>query len=157
MHVHERNQHPQRKLSFLFSHIILFNFLKWFLNVTPLSLQPLLQMVTNGAVSWHAVCTSLTPAPKQILSLNRVWLSVTPQTVAHQSPLSVEFSRKEYWNGLPFPTPRLSSHPRDWTHVSSVSCICRQILHLLSHQGAPNSLSLSFSLLWNGIDNESCL
>ena len=26
-------------------------------------------------------------------------------TVAHQSPLSMEFSRQEYWSGLPFPTP----------------------------------------------------
>ena len=27
------------------------------------------------------------------------------QTVAHQTPLSMELSRQEYWNGLPFPTP----------------------------------------------------
>ena len=27
---------------------------------------------------------------------------VTPWTVAHQAPLSVEFSRQEYWSGLPF-------------------------------------------------------
>ena len=25
--------------------------------------------------------------------------------VAHQAPLSMEFSRKEYWSGLPFPSP----------------------------------------------------
>ena len=31
--------------------------------------------------------------------------SVTPWTVAHQAPQSVEFSRQEYWNGLPFPSP----------------------------------------------------
>ena len=30
-----------------------------------------------------------------------VWLSVTPQTVAHQAPLSMVFSRQEYWSGLP--------------------------------------------------------
>ena len=29
--------------------------------------------------------------------------SVTPWTVAHQAPLSMEFSRQEYWSGLPFP------------------------------------------------------
>ena len=28
---------------------------------------------------------------------------VTPWTVAYQVPLSVGFSRQEYWNGLPFP------------------------------------------------------
>ena len=30
--------------------------------------------------------------------------SVTPRTVTHQTPLSMEFSRQEYWSGLPFPT-----------------------------------------------------
>ena len=30
---------------------------------------------------------------------------VTPCTVAHQAPLSMEFSRQEYWSGLPFPSP----------------------------------------------------
>ena len=30
---------------------------------------------------------------------------MTPWTVAHQVPLSMEFSRQEYWSGLPFPSP----------------------------------------------------
>ena len=30
---------------------------------------------------------------------------MTPWTVACQDPLSMEFSRQEYWSGLPFPTP----------------------------------------------------
>ena len=30
---------------------------------------------------------------------------VTPWTVARQAPLSMEFSRQEYWSGLPFPPP----------------------------------------------------
>ena len=38
-------------------------------------------------------------------SLSRVQLSVTPWTVAYQSPQSMEFSRQEYWSGLPFPSP----------------------------------------------------
>ena len=29
----------------------------------------------------------------------------TPWTVAHQAPLSMGFSRQEYWSGLPFPSP----------------------------------------------------
>ena len=39
--------------------------------------------------------------------------STTPLAVAHQAPLSVEFSRQEYWNELPFsptgdlPNPRI--------------------------------------------------
>ena len=34
-----------------------------------------------------------------------VWLFVTPWTVAHQAPLSMGFSRQEYWSGLPCPPP----------------------------------------------------
>ena len=29
----------------------------------------------------------------------------TPWTAAHQAPLSMGFSRQEYWSGLPFPSP----------------------------------------------------
>ena len=32
-------------------------------------------------------------------------LFATPWAVAHQAPLSMEFSRQEYWTGLPFPSP----------------------------------------------------
>ena len=37
-------------------------------------------------------------------SLSRVRLFVTPWTVVHKAPLSMEFSRQEYWSGLPFPS-----------------------------------------------------
>ena len=37
--------------------------------------------------------------------LSRVPLSATPWTIAHQAPLSLEFSRQGYWNGLPFSVP----------------------------------------------------
>ena len=30
---------------------------------------------------------------------------VTPWSVAHQAPLSMRFLKKEYWSGLPFPSP----------------------------------------------------
>ena len=43
--------------------------------------------------------------------LSRVWLFVTPQTVVHQAPLSMGFSRQKYWSGLPFPTPGSSLVP----------------------------------------------
>ena len=38
-------------------------------------------------------------------SLSRVQLFATPWTVAYQAPLFMEFSRQEYWTGLPFPSP----------------------------------------------------
>ena len=42
---------------------------------------------------------------------SRVPLFVTPCTVAHQAPLSMEFSRQESWNGLPCPPPGYLPNP----------------------------------------------
>ena len=39
-----------------------------------------------------------------------VQLCATPWTAAHLAPLSMEFSRQEYWGGLPFPSPRDLPH-----------------------------------------------
>ena len=41
----------------------------------------------------------------EVKSLSHVRLFVTPWTVAYQAPLSMGFSRQEYWSGLPFPSP----------------------------------------------------
>ena len=47
-------------------------------------------------------------APLLLLLLSRfsrVRLCVTPETAAHQAPLSLGFSRQEHWSGLPFLSP----------------------------------------------------
>ena len=44
-------------------------------------------------------------------SLSRVQLFSTPWTVADQAPLTMEFSRQEYWSGLPFPSPEDLPNP----------------------------------------------
>ena len=49
-------------------------------------------------LEWIAIC---------VQSLSRVWLFATPWAVARQAPLSVGFSRHEYWSGLPFPPPTI--------------------------------------------------
>ena len=41
----------------------------------------------------------------EVKLLSHIWLFATPWTVAYQAPLSMEFSRQEYWSGLPFPSP----------------------------------------------------
>ena len=41
----------------------------------------------------------------KVKSLSLVQLFATPWTVAYQAPLSMGFSRQEYWSGLPFPSP----------------------------------------------------
>ena len=38
--------------------------------------------------------------------LSHVWLLVTPWAAAYQAPPFVGFSRKEYWSGLPLPSPK---------------------------------------------------
>ena len=58
--------------------------------------------------------------------LSCVQLLATQWTVAHQAPLSMEFSRQEYWSGLPFPSP--GDIPDLGIETSSpVSCISGQI------------------------------
>ena len=57
------------------------------------------------------------------------WLFAAPWTVAHQAPLSMEFSRQEYWSKLPCPLP--GDLPNPGTEH------CRQILYHLSQQGSP--------------------
>ena len=72
-------------------------------------------------VSWVRFCSSLSPMPPPSLStgsvtlfsytvkvkksLSHVRLFATPWTVARQPPLSMGFSRQEYWSGLLFPYP----------------------------------------------------
>ena len=41
----------------------------------------------------------------EVKSLSCVRLFATPWMVAYQAPLSMGFSRQEYWSGLPFPSP----------------------------------------------------
>jgi len=43
---------------------------------------------------------------------------VTPGTVACQDPLSMKFSRQEYWSRLPFPTPGDFANP--WIELASL-------------------------------------
>ena len=42
---------------------------------------------------------------EKVKSFSPVRLFATPWTVAYQVPLSMGFSRQEYWSGLPFPSP----------------------------------------------------
>ena len=62
-----------------------------------------------------------------------VQLFVTLQTVAHQAPLSMGFSRQEY--RVAMPSSRGSSQPRDQTCASYVSCTGRCNLYHQHHLG----------------------
>ena len=65
--------------------------------------------------------------------------SVTPWTAACQAPLSMEFSRQEYWSGEPFPSPGdLPNQELNWGLWH-----CRQILYQLSYQGSLSETMLT--------------
>ena len=79
----------------------------------------------------------------------------TPWTIAHQAPVSMEFSRQECWSGILFS----SSRPRGWTQIS---CITGRFFNHLSHQGSPYRWKQcptggdSPSLLWVRVSREYC-
>ena len=75
-------------------------------------------------------CLSFPTLELGLCVLSRVQLFANPWT-------PMEFSRLEFWSGLPFRTPG-SSHPRDGAHVC-VSCIDRWTPRL--HLGKRKSLS----------------
>ena len=56
--------------------------------------------------------------------------SVIPWTVAHQAPLSMGFSRQEFWSGFPFPSPGDLPDPG----IKSVSPALQAVSLSLSHQ-----------------------
>ena len=59
----------------------------------------------------------------------------TPWTVAHQAPLSMGFPRKEYWSGLPFPSPEYLPHPGIKPASPALQADSLQLIH----QGTPIS------------------
>ena len=63
-------------------------------------------------VEWVAISFSNAWKWKvKVKSLSHVRLLVTPWTAAYQAPLSMGFSRQEYWSGLPLPSPTLCCIP----------------------------------------------
>ena len=60
--------------------------------------------VKNTGVGCHFLLQCMKGKGKVKL-LSCVQLSATPWTAAYQAPLSMGFSRREYWSGLPLPSP----------------------------------------------------
>ena len=72
-------------------------------------------------------------APAKLLS--SIWLSETLWTVAHQAPLSIRFSRQEYWSGLPcLPPGNLPNPGIEPTFPASAALQAESLL--LSHWGS---------------------
>ena len=61
--------------------------------------------VVSSLLSSSGPWGSKLPKPAMEVSRSVVSNSLIPWTVAPQASLSMEFSRQEYWSGLPFPSP----------------------------------------------------
>ena len=62
-------------------------------------------ILQTRTLEWAAISFSSAWKWKvKVKSLNRIQLFVTPWTAAHQAPLSMGFSRQEYWSGVPLPS-----------------------------------------------------
>ena len=80
---------------------------------------------------------------KKVKSVSNVQLFATLWTVAHQAPLSMGFSRPEYWSGFPFPSP--GNLPNPWIELGSPAL---QTDSLLSEpQGSPMLGKADYSIL----------
>ena len=67
---------------------------------------PIPGILQARTLEWVAISFSNAWKRKvKMKSLSHIWLLVTPWTAAHQAPPSMGFSRQEYWNGLPLPSP----------------------------------------------------
>ena len=61
-------------------------------------------------LEWVAISFSNAGTGKvKVKSLSRVQLFTTPWSAAYQAPLSMGFSRQEYWSGVPLPSPMKSN------------------------------------------------
>ena len=75
-------------------------------------------------------------------------------TIAHQVPLSMEFSRQEYWSGLPCPPPEDLPNPAT-EPASPVSYTGRHVLYHQYHLGSPQLtlVSHTFKILTRKISS----
>ena len=90
-----------------------------------------------GSSEWHACMLSC---------FHRAWLWVTTWTVTCQVPLSMAFSRHEYWSGLPFPPPECLPNPGIEPMSPAPPALQADSLPL-SHQGSPNQFIDSIQAL----------
>ena len=81
------------------------------------SSSPIPGILQARTLEWVAISFSTAWKWKvKVKLLSRVQLSPTPWTAAHQAPLSMGFSRQEYWNGVLLPSPT-----REDTHHKRIS------------------------------------
>ena len=76
-------------------------------------------------------------------SLSRVQLFATPWTAAYQAPPSTGFSKKEYWSGVPLPSPKMN--PR---YILKQLYGIEENVLFISSLGSPRTSSVTVLHLW---------
>ena len=110
------------------------------------------------------VCVCVCACVCMVSSFSRVQLFETSWTIAHQAPLSMGFSRQEYWSGLPFTSAGDLSDPgmeptslispalayRFFITIATCEaivyicmCVCVYTLNILFHYGSSQDIEYS--------------
>ena len=63
------------------------------------------QVPCTCEVPWSCMCLAPSPSTRCVLAVQSGPIFATPGAIACQAPLSMGFSKQEYWSGLPFPAP----------------------------------------------------
>ena len=111
----------------------------WHHTVFRMTSEPGCLCFSHICLLWQAARLFPTSGPLHMLwkwkcqPLSCVWLVVTPWTAAHQAPLSMGFSRQEYWSWLPLPPPE--DLPNSGNEPRSRPLQAHFLP--LSHQGSP--------------------
>ena len=109
----------------------------------------------SGVVRWIKSCwPTVCEVKVKVKSLSPVWLFATTWTIAHQAPLSMGFSRQEYWSELPFSSPGDLPNPgiklrspalqADTLRSEPPGHLCK----IVSNSSVIYALSLSIILKW---------
>ena len=86
-----------------------------------------------------------------MLAPGSVQLCATPETVAHQAPLSLRFPRQEHWSEVPFPSPM---HERKSESEAAQSCGLLATSWTAAYQ-APPSMGFFRQEYWSGVPSPS--
>ena len=95
-------------------------------------------MICSGSTNTQSLC--------MLSSFSRVQLFVTLWTISQQAPLSMGFSKQEYWSGLPCPPPGYLPH----AGINLVFLMTPALVGSLHHQrhlGSPLSIPFQYCMI----------
>ena len=101
--------------------------------------------VLPGPLPPERGCLLLSSQPDPSHLMLHVRLLTAPPAAAHQAPLSMAFTRQEYWSGQPFPPPGDPPDPGIEPASPVAPALQVDFFNLLSHQGSPATYSSPFT------------